>query len=215
MDLRTRIKVCGITRASDAHAAVRFGVDALGFVFVTRSPRYVSPERAAEIIATLPPFVTVVALFMDNTSEEIEHAMQRIRFDLLQFHGSEAPQFCTEFGMPYIKAVPMGGGVDPQAFAQAHADAKGFLLDSHAVGEAGGSGTAFDWKRIPQNLGKPIILAGGLTPANVRDAVIEARPYAVDVSSGVEASKGIKDADKIAAFVKAVQEGDKSNARNH
>lgn len=214
-DLRTRIKVCGITRAEDAHAAIACGVDALGFVFVQESPRYCAPHKAVEIINSLPPFVTVVALFMNNAPEEIQSVLREQRFDLLQFHGDEGPENCARYALPYIKAIPMGGQTDIHAYAKSHARARGFLLDSHAPGAAGGSGQVFDWKRIPGDFEKPVILAGGLNPENVARAICEAKPFAVDVSSGVERAKGIKDANKIAAFVKAVQEGDKINARNH
>ncbi len=195
MTIRTRIKICGITRLQDALDAVELGVDALGFVFVKSSPRWVNNEQAAEIIHHLPPFVQTVGLFMNNSEQEVTEILQAAPLNLLQFHGDESP---------------MGGGVDPIAYAAEHENAVGFLLDSHAQGQSGGSGDAFDWQQIPNGMIKPLILAGGLNIDNVATAVAQVRPFAVDVSSGVEASKGVKDQQKMAKFVRGVQQGDKS-----
>jgi len=208
--VRTRIKICGITRLRDAQKATNLGVDALGFVFVKSSPRWVDSDRAATIISQMSPFVQTVGLFMNNPEQEVIEILQAVPLNLLQFHGDESPQYCSSFGLPYIKAIPMGGGVDPVVYANEHADAVGFLLDSHAKGESGGSGHAFNWKSVPSGIDKPLILAGGLTVENVMSAVVQVQPYAVDVSSGVEASKGVKDQDKMAKFVRGVQQGDSS-----
>jgi len=207
---RTRIKICGITRLQDAMDAASLGVDALGFVFVKSSPRWVNSSQALAIISKMPPFVQTVGLFMNNSEQEVTEILQATPLNLLQFHGDESPQYCSSFGLPYIKAIPMGGGVDPVAYANEHADAVGFLLDSHAKGESGGSGDAFNWDSVPNGIAKPLILAGGLNIENVASAVVQVKPYAVDVSSGVEASKGVKDLDKMAKFVRGVQQGDGS-----
>jgi len=205
---RTRIKICGFTRIEDVSNAVALGVDALGFVFVESSPRCVKIDQVKELIQHLPPFVQTVGLFMSQTEQEIREVLHEIPLNLLQFHGDETPEFCEQFKMPYIKAIPMGGGVDPLDYAAQHAESIGFLLDSHALGESGGSGDIFDWKNIPQGFDRPLILAGGLNIDNVCEAVRQVRPYAVDVSSGVEVAKGIKDQEKMAAFVRGVREGD-------
>ncbi|MGH8455072.1 MAG: phosphoribosylanthranilate isomerase, partial [Nevskiales bacterium] len=164
-------------------------------------------DQALAIRDSLPPFVSAVAVFLDAPAEEVSAVLECVRPDLLQFHGREPESFCSAFGLPYIKTVPMTG-VDPVAFAANYPRAAGFLLDSHAPGQAGGSGQGFDWSRAPQDLGAPLILAGGLNPENVADAVRRVRPFAVDVSSGVESSPGIKDAGLMTAFVKGVQRGD-------
>jgi phosphoribosylanthranilate isomerase len=203
--MRTRVKICGITRVEDGLAAARAGADAVGLVFETRSPRRVGIEQARGIAARLPPFVAVVGLFVDAAPEQVREALGALRLDLLQFHGSETPDYCRQFAKPFIKAIPMREGVDLHEAGRAFADAAALLLDTHVAGIAGGSGQVFDWSRIPHDLAKPVILAGGLTPANVAEAVRTVRPYAVDVSSGVEAAKGIKDAGKIAAFIEAVR----------
>ncbi len=206
--MRTRVKICGITRPEHAHAAADLGVDAIGLVFAEASPRFVTIERAAEIADVVPPFITVVGLFMNPSVAQVAEVAGAVPLSLLQFHGDEPPQLCRAQGLPYIKAVPMGGGVDPFAYAGAYDDARGFLLDSHAKGGAGGAGKAFEWAAVPTGLGKPLILAGGLTPVTVAEAIRQVRPYAVDVSSGVEAAKGIKDAAKMAAFMRGVHESD-------
>ncbi len=202
--MRTRIKICGITRPSDGVAAVELGADALGLVFCETSPRFVTPEQAEEIVAALPPLVSVVALFVNAPASDVERVLARVPVDLLQFHGDEAPEYCSSFGRRYIKALPMGGGVEPTAYARRYADAAAFLLDSHALGGLGGSGSRFDWSRIPSGLGKPLILAGGLDASNVAEAIEQCRPYGVDVSSGVEAAKGVKDVARMEAFIKEV-----------
>lgn len=212
MNKQTRIKICGITRKEDAIAALELGAHALGFVFVEKSPRYIQAQKAAEIIAQLLPFVTVVGLFMDHDENYVSQVMQQAPLNLLQFHGDESADFCQSFDLPYIKAIPMGAGVDPNDYATSHPESKAFLLDSHGGGKSGGSGETFDWSTIPKNFARPLILAGGLDTNNVKSAVTTIKPYAVDVSSGVEAAKGIKDAQKMAAFIEAVREGDRINA---
>lgn len=207
---RVRVKICGITRREDALAAVALGADAIGLVFYRPSPRAVSIAQAQAIVHALPPFVTVTGLFVDAPEREIHAVLDQVRIDLLQFHGDEPPGDCNRYGKPYIKAVRMRGGqdavngVDVAAIASRHADAGGLLLDSYRAGVAGGTGDTFDWARVPRDLDKPIILAGGLTPENVAEAIRQVRPYAVDVSGGVETAKGIKSADKIAAFMRGV-----------
>lgn len=204
--MRTRVKICGITRVEDAQAAVRAGADAIGLVFDPKSPRYVTKERAASIAQAVGPFVSIVALFVDAAAETIRDTLSRVPVTLLQFHGSETPGQCSLYDLPYMKAVRMRDGVDVRAEAAAHAGAVAMLLDTYVAEVAGGSGHAFDWKRIPTDMSKPVIVAGGLTPANVGAAIKTARPYAVDVSSGVEMTKGIKDPEKIEAFMRAVRE---------
>lgn len=206
---RTRTKICGITRLEDALSAIDLGVDALGFVFVKSSPRYIEAKDAKKILDKLPPFVQTVGLFMNQDYAEISAIMQETSLNLLQFHGDEPVSLCEQFNMPYIKAIPMGGGVNPVEYAAQYSAATGFLLDSHQKGASGGSGDKFNWQAIPEGFTKPLILAGGLTVENVESAVRQVRPYAVDVSSGVESSKGIKSADKMAAFIQGVGLGDK------
>lgn len=205
--MRTRVKICGITRPEDALAATELGADAIGLVFYPKSPRNLDVGRAAEIASALPPFVTTVALFLDARRELIEQVLEYVPIDLLQFHGDECPLDCTIYGRPYIKAIGMQGMVDVQAYADTYPDAQGFLLDSHAVGEAGGTGSRFDWSRIPA-LNKPVILAGGLRPENAAEAVRQARPWALDISSGVESAPGVKDRDLISAFISEVRKAD-------
>lgn len=202
--MRTRIKICGITRPEDAQAAVRLGADAIGLVFYSASPRAVTIEQAQAIVAALPPFVTTVGLFVDAPLEQVSTTLQGVPLGLLQFHGHETPDDCAAFGRPYIKAVRMRPEVDLAAEALRYSTAQGLLLDTYQPGTPGGTGTAFDWGRVPAGLAKPVILAGGLTPQNVATAVRSVRPYAVDVSGGVEQAKGIKDAEKIAAFIREV-----------
>lgn len=201
--MTVRIKFCGITRAEDARAAVALGVDAIGFVFTRRSQRYVGVAQARAMRDALPPFTSVVALFMDDDPAWVEDVIAGVRPDLLQFHGNEAAGYAASFARPYLKAIPMGGA-DAQSIAQAHPRASGFLLDSHAPGAVGGSGRSFDWSRAPR-LARPVILAGGLDAANVAQAIAVVRPYAVDVSSGIEVVPGIKDAARMRAFVEAVR----------
>jgi phosphoribosylanthranilate isomerase len=203
----TRIKICGITRRDDALQAAAAGAHAIGLMFYRKSPRYLAVDQAVLIRRALPPFIAAVAVFMDAEADEVRAVAQQLRPDLLQFHGREPADFCAAFGLPYLKTIPMSG-LEPAAYAAQYPSAAGFLLDSHGPGEAGGSGRAFDWSRVPAGLSAPLILAGGLTPDNVAEAVRRVRPYAVDVSSGVESSPGIKDAGLMQAFVKGVQRGD-------
>jgi phosphoribosylanthranilate isomerase len=206
--MATAVKICGITRPEDALAAARAGAHAIGLVFYARSPRHVTPARAAEIIRVVPPFVTTVGLFVNAAAEEVRAALAEAPLALLQLHGEETPEFCRQFKRPYIKAVRMKAGVDLLQYAQDYHDAKALLLDNYVEGLHGGSGVAFDWSLIPRGMPLPVILSGGLTPENVTEAVRRVRPSAVDVSSGVESAKGIKDAQKIAAFIKGVRSGD-------
>ena len=202
--MRTRVKICGITRVEDAMAAARAGADAVGFVFEPKSPRHVSADQAKAIIRALPPFVTVVGLFVNAAPDNIEAVLNRVPLDLIQFHGNETPEQCRRYHRPYIKAIRMQADINLPEKAHLYNDAAGLLLDSFVDGATGGTGQAFDWARVPHDLSKPVILAGGLTPENVAMAIREARPFAVDVSSGVEVSRGIKDASRISAFIEAV-----------
>lgn len=203
--MRTRIKICGIKREEDARAAAQLGADAIGLVFFAPSPRNVHLAQARAIAAAVPPFVTVVGLFVDPTREEVESVLRGCSINVLQFHGDEAPEFCGSFGLPYIKAARVRADTDlVQCLSPYHA-AQGWLLDAYHDRLYGGSGESFDWKLIPRDLARPVILSGGLTPDNVGAAVRQVRPWAVDVSSGVEAAKGVKDAAKIAAFVTGVK----------
>jgi phosphoribosylanthranilate isomerase len=204
----TRVKICGITRVEDALAAARSGADAIGLVFYERSPRHVSITQAAQLAAALPPFVSVVGLFVNAEAAFVREVLAGVPLDMLQFHGDESPEYCAQFSRPYLKAIRVKAGVDLlQCAARFHA-AKGLLLDAHVEGIAGGSGATFDWALIPTQLPLPVILSGGLDRENVAAAIKQVRPYAVDVSSGVEASKGIKDAEKIAAFINEVKRTD-------
>lgn len=203
--MRTRVKICGITRLEDALAAADAGADAIGFVFEEKSPRFIEPERARVIAQSLPPFLTVVGLFVDASAETIRRALTVVPLDLLQFHGREKPGDCRLYGRPYLKAVHMRDDEDAERAAHDYADATGLVFDTYHPEMAGGSGRRFDWARLPRGIGRRLILAGGLTPENVGDAIAQVRPFAVDVSSGVERSKGIKDAAKIAAFMHNVR----------
>jgi len=205
----TRIKICGVTRPEDARAAAGAGVDAIGMVFHPPSRRAVDIETAREVVAALPPFVTAVALFLDPAAEQVREVVEGVPVGLLQFHGSESAAFCSGFGRPYIKAVAMGDGADPEAAAAEHPAALGLLADSHSVGEGGGTGTSFPWHLLPRERGYRLILAGGLSPDNVVDAVSRVRPDAVDVSSGVESEPGIKDPARIERFIEEVRRGDR------
>lgn len=198
--MRTRIKICGITREPDALAAVAAGADAVGLVFHPPSPRHLDPARAQTISAVIPPFVQRVGLFMNPEPSLVRHILETVDLDLLQFHGDEPADFCTAWGRAYIKAVPMGNGAEPLTYMRGHPQARGFLLDSHAPGGPGGTGRTFDWSRTPTDAERPLILAGGLNPENVGEAVRRTRPYAVDVSSGVESAPGVKDPARIQAF---------------
>jgi len=209
----TRIKICGITRAEDLLAAVHCGADAIGLVFYQKSPRHVSIAQAAQLAAALPPFVTVVGLFVNADAAFVRETLERVPLDLLQFHGDESPEFCAQFAKPYLKAIRVKAGVDLLQCAANFHDARGLLLDAHVDGVPGGTGLTFDWSLIPPHLPLPVILSGGLDTENVAAAIEQVRPYAVDVSSGVEAggvevAKGIKDAAKIAAFINEVKQID-------
>jgi phosphoribosylanthranilate isomerase len=210
--MRTRVKICGITRVEDAQAASGAGVDAIGLVFYAASPRHVEVQRARDICAVLPPFVSVVGLFVNAPREQVEAVLSEVPIDLLQFHGSEDCGMCEGFGRPYIKAISMQPGVDPGAIMRMHPQASGFLLDAYQPDIHGGGGLAFDWGSFPEAGEYPLILAGGLTPDNVALAVEQTQPYAVDVSSGVEQQKGIKSVEKIQAFMRGVERGDASRA---
>lgn len=205
---RTRVKICGFTRPEDAVAAVRLGADAIGLVFYPPSPRHVNIAEAQGITAALPPFVSVVGLFVDAEPDAVHQVLQQTRIDLLQFHGDEAPAYCAAFPRPYIKAVRMREGLDLGAMMKAHSGAAGFLVDAWHEDAKGGTGHRFDWSLLPEGKAGNLILAGGLTPDNAALALRTLRPYALDVSSGVEAAKGIKDAGKMAAFLQEVHEFD-------
>lgn len=206
---RTRVKYCGITRMQDAVEAARLGVDAIGLVFYDASPRHVSVAAAKGIAAALPPFVTTVGLFVDAGEALIETAITEVGLDLLQFHGTETPEECSRYGRPYIKAmrVDTGGGQVPDiaAFCRLHAGARGILLDTFQAGRPGGTGETFDWGCIPHGLDMPLILAGGLNAENVAEAIRQVRPWAVDVSGGIESEKGIKDSERMRAFINEVE----------
>ncbi|WP_455233800.1 phosphoribosylanthranilate isomerase [Thiogranum longum] len=210
--MRTRVKICGITRPVDGKAAAEAGADAIGLVFYANSPRCVDLEQARAICRELPPFVSVVALFVNASREQVAQVLDAVPVDLLQFHGEETAQQCEGFQRPYIKAIAMKQGLDLRATMDKHRLARGFLLDTYHPHVPGGGGVAFDWSQVPSGIGKPLVLAGGLTPDNVCQAVVEVRPYAVDVSSGVEVQKGIKSEDKIQAFIRGAQRGDASQA---
>ena len=202
------VKICGITRVEDGQAAARAGAHAIGLVFHRASPRYVTPDRAREIVRGLPPFVTAVGLFVDAPAEQVRDVLQEVPLQLLQFHGVEPPEYCAAFPVPYIKAVRVKKGVDLLQYPRHYASAKGLLLDAFADDAPGGTGKSFDWDLIPADLPLPIVLAGGLTPENVGAAVRRVRPWAVDVSSGVEREKGIKDSAAMAAFIRGARDAD-------
>lgn len=203
----TRIKICGITRVEDALAAARAGADAIGLVFHAASPRAVSIEQARAIVKALPPFVTTVGLFVDAAEETIRSVLDQVPLGLLQFHGDEPDTFCQRFARPYIKAVRVRPGDDLDALAANWPGASGILLDSYKPGVPGGTGETFDWSMIPAQRSWTLVLAGGLQSQNVRQAIDLTAPWAVDVSGGVEATKGIKDIDKINAFIHEVKRG--------
>jgi phosphoribosylanthranilate isomerase len=205
--MRTRIKICGITRPQDARAAAEAGADAIGLVFYPPSPRYLSAERAVDIRDALPPFVQAVALFVNADAAQVAQVLQRVRPALLQFHGEETPEFCGQFGVPYVKAARVRPGIDALEYLRPFSRAAAWLFDSY-VPEYGGVGEAFDLSLLPIVKERPVILSGGLSRGNVAEAIRRVRPWGVDVSSGVESAKGIKDAAKIAAFIAEVRNAD-------
>ena len=201
---RTRVKICGITRVEDALSAVQAGADAIGLVFYKESPRCVSIDQAKDIVAAMPPFVSVVGLFVNASRDEIQSILSQVRLDILQFHGDETPAQCTQINLPYYKAIRVKPDTNLLQYAIDFKAAKALLLDAHVETAYGGTGHTFDWNLIPPSFPKPIILAGGLDAQNVARAIQQVQPYAVDVSGGVESVKGIKDASKIAAFMQAI-----------
>jgi phosphoribosylanthranilate isomerase len=203
--LRTRVKICGITRAQDATALVQSGADALGLVFFPKSPRHVTLQQAREIAAGVAPFVTVTGLFVNASADSVREVLASVPLGLLQFHGEETNDQCNCFGLPFIKSIPMKSGTDLLSLMSAYPDAAGFLLDAWQPETRGGGGIVFDWEQIPEGIHTPIVLAGGLTPANVATAIRTVKPYAVDVSTGVERDKGIKSREKIEAFMREVR----------
>jgi len=207
--VKTRIKICGLTRAEDVDAAVAAGADALGFVFYPPSPRYVTPQRAAELVKRIPPFIDVVGLFVNEAPETVHSACRQVPISLLQFHGDEDHAYCSQFAHSYLRAARVRPELDLVEFAGLFPESRGLLLDAFVDGYGGG-GHVFDWTLIPPDLPGFLVLSGGLTAENVGDAVRRVRPAAVDVSSGVEMSKGIKDHAKIAAFVAAVRAADEA-----
>lgn len=204
---RTRVKICGITREADLDVAVNAGADAVGFVFYPPSPRFLTPDRAAELARRVPPFVTRVGLFVNPEPATVAATLAAVPLDLLQFQGDESPEFCAQFGRPFVKVARMRPGFDLLEFARLFAAAQGLLLDAYVEGY-GGAGQQFDWSLVPAGLPLPMVVAGGLTADNVGDVIAKLHPWGVDVSSGVELAKGIKDKDKIAAFIAAVRTAD-------
>ena len=211
--MAVKVKICGITSVKDALVVGYSGADAIGLVFYPKSARYLSAKKAAEIVEALPPFITVVGLFLDASTEEVEAILQQVPLDLLQFHGSESPQYCASFSRPYIKAVGMIGLDDFVGYADQYPDAKAFLVDGHATGAAGGTGNTFNWDDIPTHYAKPIILAGGLNPDNIAMAIESTAVYAVDLSSGVEIQPGIKSEKKIIALMQEVKRVEQQNRK--
>ncbi len=202
-----KVKICGITRLEDALAAAEFGADALGFVFYEKSPRYVRPEIAAEIIAQLPPFITSVGLFVNPDAAAVRTIIAHTALDLLQFHGDENNAFCAQFTRPFIKAIRMAEALDLHKEIEKYPGARGILLDAYDPQRYGGTGHTFEWSRVHGGLPKPVIVAGGLTPENVAQAVAMTHPWGVDVSGGVEQSKGIKQRSLIEAFMRGAKRG--------
>jgi phosphoribosylanthranilate isomerase len=205
--VRTRVKICGITRESDVQAAADAGADALGLVFYPPSPRFLALEQARALRRAVPPFVSAIALFVNPSTEDVERVLERVQPDALQFHGEETPEFCARFGVPYIKACRVRQGVDLLEYWRPFSGASGWLADAF-VEAYGGAGASFDWTLVPAKLDRPLIVSGGLRRDNVRHAIRALRPWAVDVSSGVESAKGIKDAARIAAFIGEVRNAD-------
>lgn len=207
--MRTRVKICGFTQVQDAVIAAKLGSDAIGLVFYASSPRNVSIEKASEIISALPAFVTVVALFVDEQEPQIRKVLNQIPIDCIQFHGDEPADACRIYNRPYIKAIRMKQGLDVLATAMQYYDASALLLDAYHPGVKGGSGSQFDWDLIPDDCPLPVILAGGLQVENVKQAIKTVRPYALDISSGVEIAKGLKGATKMTAFFQKINESDR------
>jgi phosphoribosylanthranilate isomerase len=208
--MRTRVKICGLTRPSDCQAAATAGADAIGLVFYAQSPRAANIDQARAVVASLPPFVSSVGLFVDAPAASIAAVLAAVPLDLLQFHGDEPPDACAAFGRPWVKALRVRPEIDLMREADRYAGARALLLDAYFPGVPGGTGERFDWGLIPLELGPRIVLAGGLTPDNVAEAIGRVRPYAVDVSGGVELARGIKDHAKIEAFMQGVRDGDRS-----
>ncbi len=206
--MRTRIKYCGITRPEDAIFAAELGVDAIGLVFYPDSPRHVTIPQAIDIVSCLPAFVSVVGLFVDEQEAVIKNVLGNVQIDCLQFHGDESPEACRMYNKRYIKAIRMRDNTNVLSLTRRYNDADGLLLDAYHEGTKGGTGSRFDWGLIPEVSMLPIILAGGLQASNVRMAIKDVKPYALDVSSGVESEKGIKDRAKMTAFFNAVRQGD-------
>ncbi len=206
--MRTRIKICGFTRVDQLLQATHLGVDAVGLVFYPPSPRNVGIEQAQAMCRVVPPFVSVVGLFVDAPAEQVREILQQVPLTLLQFHGDETPAYCQQFGLPYIKAVRVKPGLDLLQYATDFASARGLLLDAYVAGVPGGTGERFDWTLIPADLPLPVVLSGGLAPENVAEAISRVHPWAVDVSSGVEQGKGNKDLARMAAFIDGVRNAD-------
>jgi phosphoribosylanthranilate isomerase len=209
---RTRIKICGLTREADVDAAVQAGADAIGFVLYEKSPRAVTAQRAGELARRLPPFVTPVLLFVNATDAQVQAGLDAVPHALLQFHGDETPEACQRFARPFLRAARMASGFDLLDFALSHPSAQAVLVDAHVDGYGGG-GQVFDWSLLPRQLPRPLILSGGLHPGNVAEGVVQVRPFAVDVSSGVEEGKGLKNAALMHQFCQAVREADQRCAR--
>jgi phosphoribosylanthranilate isomerase len=215
MRARTRIKICGITRLGDALQVAELGGDAIGLVFHSKSPRFIELETAVEIRQAMPPFVTVTALFMDEGESWVRQVLNSVKPDCMQFHGEETPEFCQQWEEAFIKAIPMGSVEDPSRYARQFSQAQGFLLDSNVAGRQGGSGDTFDWSKVPSKFDFPLVLAGGLNPSNVASAIAQVKPWGIDVSSGVERSKGIKDSDLISQLFKEVNRADRKAANDY
>ena len=203
--MSTKVKICGITNLEDAMDATFIGADALGFVFVKDTPRYIALKKASDIIARLPPFLSKVGLFVNPTTDEVEEALSKCNFNLIQFHGDEKASFCQQFNVPYIKAVSVKSGVNLIEYAKSYQSASAILLDTYSEELRGGSGNTFDWNLIPQSISKPIIIAGGLNKDNVKHLLSKITPYAIDVSSGVEIKKGKKDYQMMEKFILGVR----------
>lgn len=208
LQTRTRIKICGITQPEEALLIAKLGADSIGLNFHSKSPRFIGLDAARKIRHAMPPFVTITALFMDETEEWISQVLSTVYPDSLQFHGLESEPVCAEWKQPYLKAIPMASTTDVEAYANRYLSAQGFLFDSNLAGRQGGSGDTFDWSKIPLSFDRPLVLAGGLNPANVADAVSQVRPWGVDVSSGVEKFRGVKDINLINQFFQEVKRGD-------